>query len=130
MMRPQGMTDQNSASVVSGVDYGPANELKHMTYNGGTETRTYNSMLQLTNISGLGQSINYTFPAAGSNAGKILSQTDTISGETVNYLYDSLNRLTSPSSSAWGQTYAYDGFGKLTGRLDTALAQLTYNNTP
>ena len=40
MMRPAGMTDQSGTSVVSGVDYGPANELKHMTYNGGTETRT------------------------------------------------------------------------------------------
>jgi YD repeat-containing protein len=39
MMRPAGMTDQSGASVVSGVDYGPANELKHMTYNGGIETR-------------------------------------------------------------------------------------------
>jgi hypothetical protein len=83
MMRPAGMTDQNGASVVSAVDYGPANELKHMTYNGGIETRVYNSMLQLTSISGLGQNISYTFPAAGSNAGKITSQTDNISGETV-----------------------------------------------
>jgi YD repeat-containing protein len=88
MMRPAGMTDQGGATVVSGATYGPSNELTQMSYNGGTETRVYNSMLQLTSISGLGQSINYTFPAAGSNAGKILSQTDTISGETVNYLYD------------------------------------------
>src|SRR5260370_28748869 len=59
MMRPQGMTDQNNASVVSGVDYGPANELKHMTYNGGTETRTHNNMLPFTNITGMSGSLTY-----------------------------------------------------------------------
>jgi hypothetical protein len=32
MMRPAGMTDQNSASIVNTVGYGPANELLHMTY--------------------------------------------------------------------------------------------------
>src|SRR5260370_2865615 len=86
-------------------------------------------MVEWSNIRGLGQSINYTFPAAGQNAGKILSQTDTISGETVNYLYDSLNRLTSASANAWGQTYAYDGFGNLTGRAGTGTAQSTTINT-
>jgi hypothetical protein len=38
MMRPASMNDQSGASVVSAVDYGAANELKHMTYNGGIET--------------------------------------------------------------------------------------------
>src|SRR5260370_4044315 len=137
MMRTQGMTDQNNASVVSGVDYGPANELRHMTYNGGTETRTYNSMLQLTNITGVSgtvtyQNINYTFPAAGQNAGKILSQTDSTSGETVSYVYDSLKRLTSATANAnaWQQTYSYDGFGNLTGRMGYGAAQSTTINTP
>jgi RHS repeat-associated protein len=130
MMRPAGMTDQSGASVVTAVDYGAANELKHMTYNGGVETRVYNSMLQLTSISGLGQSINYTFPAAGSNAGKILSQTDTNSGETVAYLYDSLKRLTSATASGWQQNYTYDGFGNLTARAGTGTAQSTTINTP
>jgi RHS repeat-associated protein len=133
MMRPVGMTDQNSASIVSNVQYGLANELLQMTYIGGaTETRIYNSMLQLTNITGLGQNITYTFPAAGQNAGKITSQTDNISGETVSYLYDSLNRLTSAgaTSNAWSQTYSYDGFGNLTNRMGTGAAQSTTISTP
>src|SRR5258706_7658613 len=132
MMRPAGMTDQSGASVVSGATYGPANELLQMTYNGGTETRVNNSMLQLTSISGLGQNVMYTFPAAGSNAGKINSQTDNISGETVNYLYDSLNRLTSAgaTSNAWSQTYSYDGFGNLTNRTGYGTAQSTTISTP
>lgn len=50
-----------------------------MSYNGGTETRQYNSMFQLTNITGLGQNVTYTFPA-GSNNGKIGSQTDNVTG--------------------------------------------------
>jgi RHS repeat-associated protein len=133
MMRPAGMTDQTSASIVSGVQYGPANELLQMTYIGGaTETRQYNSMLQLTNITGLGQNITYTFPPVGQNAGKIASQTDNISGETINYLYDSLNRLISAgaTSNAWSQTYAYDGFGNLTGRMGYGTAQGTTIGTP
>ena len=108
-----------------------------MTYNGGTETRVYNSMLQLTTITGVSQNvtyqnITYTFPAAGSNAGKITSQTDSISGETVAYAYDSLNRLTSASatSNAWSQTYSYDGFGNLTNRTGYGTAQSTTISTP
>jgi len=62
-MRPNSMTDQNRASVVSGVAYGVANEMLQMTYNGGTETRTYNTMFQLTNISGLGQKNSNSFTA-------------------------------------------------------------------
>ena len=61
-------------------------------------------MLQLTNITGLGQNITYTFPPVGQNAGKIASQTDNISGEMVTYAYDSLNRLTSATAIAWRPT--------------------------
>jgi RHS repeat-associated protein len=132
MMRPVGMTDQTNASIVSGVQYGVANELKQMTYIGGaTETRQYNSLLQLTDISGLGQNVTYTFPD-GQNAGKLVSQIDHISGETVNYAYDTLNRLASAgaTSNAWSQTYSYDGFGNLTNRVGTGAAQSTTISTP
>jgi len=100
-----------------------------MTYNGGTETRTYNTMFQLTNISGLGQNITYNFPA-GSNNGKIASQSDAISGETLTYQYDSLNRLISAAGSGWSQTYSYDGFGNLTGKTGTGTAQSTTISIP
>jgi RHS repeat-associated protein len=41
--------------------------------------------------------------------------------EIVNYAYDHLNRLTSATATnnAWGETYAYDGFGNLTGKTPT-----------
>ena len=62
---------------------------------------------------------NYT---AGANNGRITSSVDGIIGETVNYSYDSLNRLSSAlaTNNAWGQGFGYDGFGNLTAK--TALA--------
>ena len=92
--------------------------------------------MQLTNIttndtylpsSKINITYNYT---AGSNNGKIGSATDAISGETVSYQYDALNRLISASGSGWTQTQAYDGFGNLTGRTGTGTAQGTTISTP
>ena len=42
MHRAIGMTDQSSATVVSGVQYGAANELLSLSYVGVSESRTYN----------------------------------------------------------------------------------------
>jgi YD repeat-containing protein len=46
-----------------------------------------------------------------------LSQ-DYISGEAVQYAYDSLLRLASAQTTGtqWGEAYTYDGFGNLTGK--------------
>jgi len=77
-------------------------------------------MLQLTNITVPGQlNMTYNYPT-GSNNGKIGSQSDAITGETVTYQYDSLNRLLSASGSGWASTYGYDGFGNLTSKTPTA----------
>jgi RHS repeat-associated protein len=125
MMRANAMTDQSSSSIVSGVQYGAANQVLSMNYDSGTETRTYNTMLQLTNLTfastSLNQNITYTFPS-GTNNGKISAQTDSLSGETVTYQYDSLNRLIQAQGSGWGQTYTYDGFGNLTNRAGSGTA--------
>ena len=48
-----------------------------------TETCTYNTLLQLT---------QETLYSATQNNGKILQSTDSVTGETVNYTYDALNR--------------------------------------
>jgi RHS repeat-associated protein len=130
MMRPAGMTDLSS-TLVSSVSYGPANEMLSMSYNGGTETRTYNSMLQLTQLVNTtpGQNLNITYTFPSGNGGKITSQTDNLSGETITYQYDSLNRLIQGSASTWSQTYSYDGFGNLTNRVGTGAA-LGTNPTP
>jgi hypothetical protein len=110
MSRAIGLTDQNNYAAVSNVQYGgvcaPANQLSSMSYFGGTETRCYNSLMQLTSLNGF----TYTYPS-GTNNGKISSQT--YSGETVTYTYDSLNRLLSASGSGWNQSFGYDAFGNL-----------------
>jgi len=106
----QNGTQQASAS------YGPAGELTSTTYFGYSETRTYNSLLQMTRQTVPGVfDTEYIFPT-GANNGQISSSIDHISGQTVNYTYDSLKRLSAAATVGpqWGQAYAYDGFGNLT----------------
>jgi RHS repeat-associated protein len=128
LKRLSGMTDFNSATVVSSVSYGTANELLGMNYSGYSESRSYNSLLQLTDLTVSGPTTHYVFPSAGSNAGKISSQKIGTSGEEVQYTYDSLNRLITASTSsasdangntAWGQSFGYDAFGSLTAKTTT-----------
>jgi RHS repeat-associated protein len=112
MYRPTGLTDQNNNTLVNNVAYNPANQL--LTFN--TETRTYNNLNQMTRLTITGSAaldISYNF-TAGANNGKISSQLDHLSMETVTYQYDSLNRLLSASSSqSWSETYGFDSFGNL-----------------
>jgi RHS repeat-associated protein len=126
---------------VKDVVYGPAGELKQITWAAGigeapayddyrVETRSYNSMLQLTSLTvsptypgSSGINVTYNYPAAGANNGRISSMTNAISGETIVYQYDSLNRLSSASTTAgpsWGLSFSYDGFGN---RLDQTITQ-------
>ena len=113
MSRPIGLTDQNNYAAVSSVQYAPSNQMLSLNYFGVSESRTYNTLMQLTNITIPGQlNLTYNYPT-GTNNGKISSQSDAISGETVTYAYDSLNRLLSASGSGWNQSFGYDGFGNL-----------------
>ena len=118
MYRPTGLKDQNNNTVVNNVSYNAANQL--LTFN--TETHTYNNLNQMTRLTITGTApldISYNFPA-GTNNGKISSQTDNLSGETVTYQYDSLNRLLSASSSqSWSETYGFDAFGNLLSKTGT-----------
>jgi YD repeat-containing protein len=139
MMRLSSMTDGSNylyGTAVNSATYNAANQLTALKYYDTSETRSYDNLMQLTNITATSQyypstsinvSYNYT---AGSNNGKIGSATDAISGETVTYQYDSLNRLISASGSGWTQTQAYDPFGNLTGRTGTGTAQGTTISTP
>jgi RHS repeat-associated protein len=81
----------------------------------GSETRTYNAMGQLTNITVPGSmNITYNYSPTQNN-GKITSQVDSLTGEQVTYAYDSLNRLISAQAgTSWGQGFVYDPFGNLT----------------
>ena len=113
MHRPVALTDQTSFQAVSNVQYNAANQLTSMNYYFFNETRQYNSLNQLTNLNG----ITYNYPA-GSNNGKISSQV--VSGETITYQYDSLNRLASAAGSGWAENYGYDSFGNLVSKTPTA----------
>jgi RHS repeat-associated protein len=122
MDRATGLKDQNNNVAVSGVTYNAANQYLTVNYFGANETRTYNSMNQMTHLSIPGSlDISYNF-VSGADNGKIGSQKDNISGETVTYQYDSLKRLISASGSGWGETYGYDSFGNLTSKTPTGTA--------
>ena len=100
--------------------------LSGMTYNGVNETRGYNGLNQLTSILDTQNpccntypNISYNYPAGADN-GKISSMSNAISGETVTYTYDSLNRLLTAAGSGWGESYVNDPFGNLSQKNITA----------
>jgi hypothetical protein len=120
MYRPNGMTTSAGATVVNGVSYNAANRLLTTDYPGGNETRSYNVLNQLTQIWTPGaENIQYSYPT-GANNGKISSMYNAVSGETVTYTYDSLNRLATAAGSGWGESYTLDGFGNLNAKTVTS----------
>jgi RHS repeat-associated protein len=56
--------------------------------------------------------LQYNYSATQNN-GQITQSVDSLSGETVDYAYDSLNRLISAATTGpqWGLSFGYDGFG-------------------
>jgi hypothetical protein len=116
MERLAGMTDGNSSMIVSGVSYNAAYQMLGITMNamGISETRGYNVLNQLTNIhAGSSENLTYNYPA-GTDNGKVSSIYNAVSGETVTYTYDSLNRIATAGGSGWGEQYTFDPFGNLT----------------
>jgi RHS repeat-associated protein len=115
MGRPVSLVDNQPTPVtwVNNVRYGISGELLQISYAGYTESRTYNSRLQLTSVG----TIQYSY-SPNHNNGQITQQLDSVSGEQVTYTYDSLQRLISAVTTdpSWGQGYTYDGFGNLTGK--------------
>ncbi|HEV8414572.1 MAG TPA: RHS repeat-associated core domain-containing protein [Bryobacteraceae bacterium] len=116
MGRLQKLTDLTASSdIIANATYAPTGQLLTMTGASGApnETRTYNSIGQMTRLQSGSLDIQYAYPTTQNN-GKISSQYDNVSGEQITYMYDSLNRLASATGSGWGQSYNYDGFGNLT----------------
>ena len=68
--------------------------------------------------------------SATNNDGKLSSRTDNISGEQVQYLYDSLSRLSSATAGSWSQQYIYDGFGNMNKKTGTGQAQFLGFDAP
>jgi RHS repeat-associated protein len=95
-----------------------------------SQSFSYNNLWQLTGISANPAliSMQYVYPA-GHNNGRISQSVDGVLGQTVNYTYDSLNRLSTAQATngAWGQSYSYDGFGNLTAKTVTAGSAQQFN---
>uniref|UniRef100_Q024R0 YD repeat protein n=1 Tax=Solibacter usitatus (strain Ellin6076) TaxID=234267 RepID=Q024R0_SOLUE len=120
--RLSGMQDAaNGNTTVATANYGVAGEMLGLSYFGYSETRTYNSLLQMTRqtVSGM-MDMQYVYQN-GQNNGRIVQAIDGIANESVNYTYDPLNRLSTANATngSWGQAFTYDGFGNLTGKSVT-----------
>ena len=103
--------------------YQPAYETETSTWNvnGQLASRGWSSSNYTAPVSG---TVQYTYSATQNN-GQITQASDSLSGETISYQYDSLKRLVSAASTpstgttpaAWTQTFQYDGFGNLTAKV-------------
>ena len=65
--------------------------------------------------------MTYNYSATQNN-GRIVSSSDAVTGETVSYTYDALNRLIAAANTTgqtWNESYSYDGFGNMTGKTST-----------
>jgi RHS repeat-associated protein len=124
---------QYAIAPSSGAMYAPPGGLASAVYgkggsfNGITETRSYNNRLQLTGVSAsssAGTAINLapSYTATGhNNNGEIMSITNSVdTGRTENLAYDALSRISSAVSQAtsggdcWGQSFTIDAVGNLT----------------
>jgi RHS repeat-associated protein len=121
------LNNQTQTNWPQSVQYGPSGEVVQISYSTSyTETRQYNSLVQLTRLTNpFGLDMQYGYPSA-QNDGRVSNTVENITRETVNYTYDTLNRLTAATSGGstiggpWGETYTYDGFGNLTDKTPTA----------
>jgi RHS repeat-associated protein len=123
MYRLSGMTS-GSTTIVNGVSYNAANQLAGITYNGFAESRTHNVLNQLITLKVqesivISENVTYNYPT-GANNGKLSSINNAVSGETVTYAYDSLNRLLTASGTGWGESYGFDPFGNLLSKTVTS----------
>ena len=150
LSQPGSLWHLGSSSTIASASYNAAGEITSMSYDMFSETRTYNTLLQLTQETASGawyfnnqyvnltaKNMSYVYSVAQNN-GKILQSTDNVTGETVNYTYDALNRLIGAQATAggWGETYTYDGFGNMgsgfsaaTNRTSTQSADANGNST-
>jgi RHS repeat-associated protein len=136
----------NETDIVNNLTYGAAGELKSMSWinnaqQWATQNWSYNNRVQMTGYTygGPGGAINHSYLySTTQNDGKLWRRQDNLSGEVVEYQYDSIHRLTTASVLAgtgvagqeWGQTYIYDGFGNMKQKIGAGLATVTSFNIP
>jgi len=133
-----------SPSTVASATYNAAGQITNMTYDIFTETRSYNTLMQLTQETATAyfgtftaKNMSYAYSSTQNN-GRIISSTDGVTCETISYAYDALNRLITAQGSPGGfsESYTYDGFGNmgsgfsyLTNRTSTQSADANGNST-
>jgi hypothetical protein len=113
MARPTTVHDNvANHDMVNNVGYTVANQLSQANYWSPTtstyinETRTYNNLLQLTEVKDLNGSTSvmdmlYMFPVASANNGQITKQKDVVTGEEVSVTYDSLSRMITAANARY-----------------------------
>ncbi|WP_179293933.1 LamG-like jellyroll fold domain-containing protein [Candidatus Methanoperedens nitratireducens] len=126
--------------LVTNFNYSPLEKITSQTYaNGTTTTNTYDSTKlyrlssKVTTITGgaHAQDLAYTYDANG-NITRIVDNSATNSKKTVDYTYDSLNRLLSATVTGavngqnYTETYAYNAIGNITSKNGVAY---TYSQT-
>jgi YD repeat-containing protein len=85
-----------------------------------TNSFTYNNRLQPTSISGATTSntifsLSYAYGPTGQNNGNISTITNSLDAtRTVNFNYDSLNRIANALTTNWGEAYTIDAWGNMT----------------
>ena len=113
--------------TVASATYNAAGQIATLQYDSFNETRQYNSIQQLisatvTGSSGTVMNMQYGYSSTQNN-GRIVQSIDGVLNETVNYTYDTLNRLSTAISTSGSMTqqFSYDGFGNLTGTQGAAV---------
>ena len=95
MQRPNSLT-LGSTQTVSGVTYNASNQPLTTSFSSGsqsyTESRVYNALNQLVTLTGGNVNISYIYSNTANN-GQITNMTDNVLGQTTNYTYDALKRL-------------------------------------
>jgi hypothetical protein len=78
--------------------------------------------VQVFGTNGPSMDMQYTY-TAGQNNGRITQAKDWVLGQTTNYTYDALNRLSTASivETQTGEQMSYDGFGNVTGMNGAAV---------
>jgi RHS repeat-associated protein len=123
------------ASVITGIDYSPLEEITSLAYaNGATTTNTYDSkkLYRLTRkvtllpvaagAGRLAQDLSYSYDNVG-NILKIVDASETDTRKTSTFTYDDLYRVLSTSvtdannQQIYWETYSYDPIGNISSKI-------------
>ena len=121
---PNGSTTWPDTDLVYNTSFTSAGQLATLNLGTVTETRSYNNLLQLTNITSGVMNLSYVYPA-GANNGRISAEINNLTNTQVAYTYDELSRLktavsTTGATTNWGLQFGFDVYGNRTAQTVTA----------